>query len=57
MAAHLLIALLDKVATPKKILEFKDTKVIALDRDIKSKKLADEIMEKFQGRFYFKNKI
>ena len=40
----------------KKILEFKDTKVIALDRDIKSKKLADEIMEKFQGRFYFKNK-
>ena len=40
----------------KKILEFEGTKVVALDRDIKSKKLADKILEKFQGRFHFKNK-
>ena len=30
----------------KKILKFKNTKVIALDRDIKSKKKADEIRKK-----------
>ena len=40
----------------KKILEYKNTKVIALDRDIKSKKLADKILEKFEERFNFKNK-
>ena len=40
----------------KKILEHKNTKVIALDRDIKSKNLADEILKKFEERFYFKNK-
>ena len=40
----------------KKILSFKDTKVIAIDRDIESKYLADKISKKFQERFYFKNK-
>jgi 16S rRNA (cytosine1402-N4)-methyltransferase len=40
----------------KKILSFKNTKVIALDRDIESKKKADEIINKFQDRFVFKNK-
>ena len=40
----------------KKILSFKNTKVIAIDRDIESKYLADKISEKFQERFYFKNK-
>ena len=40
----------------KKILSFKNTQVIGLDRDIKSKKQADKISEKFQDRFIFKNK-
>jgi 16S rRNA (cytosine1402-N4)-methyltransferase len=40
----------------KKILSFKDTRVIALDRDIESKKKADLITDKFQERFTFKNK-
>ena len=40
----------------KKILSFKNTKVIAIDRDIESKQLADKISKKFQERFYFKNK-
>ena len=39
-----------------KILSFKDTYVIALDRDIESKKKADKIQENFQDRFIFKNK-
>ena len=39
-----------------KILSFKNTNVIALDRDIESKKKADKIQENFQGRFIFKNK-
>ncbi len=40
----------------KKILSYENTKVIAIDRDINSKNLADKISEKFQQRFYFKNK-
>ena len=40
----------------KKILSFKDTRVIALDRDIESKKKADLIKDKFPERFIFKNK-
>ena len=40
----------------KKILSFKNTKVIAIDRDIESKQWADKISKKFQERFYFKNK-
>jgi len=40
----------------KKILSFKDTRVIALDRDIESKKKADLITDKFPERFIFKNK-
>ena len=39
----------------KKILKFKETKVIALDRDLESLKNAEEIKNKFKGRFLFKN--
>ena len=40
----------------KKILSYKNTKVIALDRDIESKIKADKILHKFKNRFVFKNK-
>ena len=40
----------------KKILSFKNTQVIALDRDIESKKKADEILKIYPNRFLFKNK-
>ena len=40
----------------KKILNFGDTKVIALDRDAESKKIADKFSNKFHNRFLFKNK-
>jgi len=40
----------------KKILNFKNTQVIALDRDIESKIKADQIQQKFPSRFLFKNK-
>jgi len=40
----------------KKILSFKNTQIIALDRDEESKKKADKIFQKFEGRFTFKNK-
>ena len=40
----------------KKILSFSGTKVIALDRDIETKKKADDILDKFKDRFIFKNK-
>ncbi len=40
----------------KKILSYKDTQVIAIDRDTESKKNADKISEKFPNRFIFKNK-
>ncbi len=39
----------------KKILEFENTKVIGLDRDIESQKVANSILENFEGRFIFKN--
>ncbi len=39
----------------KKILEFDKTKVIALDRDPDSKKVALKLEEKFEDRFKFKN--
>ncbi len=39
----------------KEILKFKETKIIALDRDIESKKKADKFFEKFKDRFFFKN--
>jgi 16S rRNA (cytosine1402-N4)-methyltransferase len=39
----------------KKILEFDNTKVIALDRDIESEKNANKIKQNFQDRFIFKN--
>ena len=40
----------------KKILSYKNTQVIALDRDIESKKKANKILEEFKDRFVFKNK-
>ena len=40
----------------KEILAHKNTKVIALDRDIKCKLIADKIEDKFQDRFIFRNK-
>ncbi len=39
----------------KKILEFSNTKVIALDRDIDSKKIADKLKNIFPNRILFKN--
>ncbi len=40
----------------KKILSYENTQVIAIDRDIKSKKKADKFSQEFQNRFFFKNK-
>ena len=40
----------------KKILSYENTRVIAIDRDINSKKLANKISEKFQQRIDVKNK-
>ena len=40
----------------KKILEFSNTKIIALDRDRDTKKIALELEKKFKNRFIFKNK-
>ena len=39
----------------KKILEFENTKVIALDRDIDSERKANLLKNKFEDRFLFKN--
>jgi len=39
----------------RKILDFPDTKVIALDRDLDTTKKAKEIQDKFVDRFLFKN--
>ncbi len=39
----------------KKILEFKETKVIALDRDPESVKASFKLQEKYEDRFKFKN--
>ena len=39
----------------KEILKYSDTNVIGIDRDEKSKKIADKIQKKFEGRFIFKN--
>jgi len=39
----------------KKILNFDNTKVIALDRDLESLKKSEEIKEQFEDRFIFKN--
>ena len=40
----------------KEILKYDNTQIIALDRDIETKKKADLIFKKFQNRFVFKNK-
>ena len=39
----------------KKILNFENTKVIGLDRDIQSQKIANSILDDFEDRFIFKN--
>jgi 16S rRNA (cytosine1402-N4)-methyltransferase len=39
----------------KKILNYENTKVIALDRDVDSKKIANKFKENFEDRFIFKN--
>ncbi len=39
----------------KKILDFENTNVIALDRDIKCAKIANQLKENFEDRFIFKN--
>ena len=39
----------------KEILNFKNTKVIGIDRDINSKIIGDKIQKKFSDRFKFKN--
>ncbi len=39
----------------KKILNFKNTKVIALDRDKESEKIANQFKKNFEDRFIFKN--
>ena len=39
----------------KKILDFKNTKVIAIDRDIESEKIANQLKQNFEDRFIFKN--
>jgi len=39
----------------KKILDFPETKVIGVDRDLESSKKASEIQNKFEDRFLFKN--
>ena len=39
----------------KKILNFKDTKVIALDRDLESLIKAEQVQKEFKDRFLFKN--
>ena len=40
----------------QKILSYKNTSVIALDRDIESQKIAEKFFEKYKNRFIFKNK-
>ena len=40
----------------EKILSFKNTEVIALDRDLQSKKIAEKVLDKYQSRFLFRNK-
>ena len=39
----------------KKILEFKNTNVIAIDRDMNSAKIANQLKQSFQNRLIFKN--
>ena len=39
----------------KKILNYDNTKVIALDRDVESEKIANKFKEDFEDRFIFKN--
>jgi len=40
----------------EKILSYKNTQVLALDRDLESKKIAQKFKDRFENRFTFKNK-
>ena len=40
----------------KKILNFKDTKVIAIDRDKETENFANKVSSKYQNRFFLKTK-
>ena len=40
----------------KEILKYNNTKIIALDRDVKSKVKAEEILNKYHNRFFFENR-
>ena len=51
MVAHLLIVPLVRVDIQKKILNFKDTKVIAIDRDKETENFAGIVSSKYQDRF------
>ena len=55
MVAHLLIVHLDKVDTQEEFSNMKKTKVIGLDRDIKSKIIGKKIELEYPNRFIFKN--
>ena len=39
----------------KKILEFSNTKVIGIDRDVDSERISIELEKKYKNRFFFKN--
>ena len=39
----------------KKFLKYSDTKIIALDRDVESQKIAQKLQNKYKERLYFKN--
>ena len=39
----------------KKILEFSNTKVIGIDRDVDSERISTELEKKYKNRFFFKN--
>ena len=44
-----------KAGISKKILDYENTNVIALDRDKESEKIANQLKENFENRFIFKN--
>jgi len=55
MVAHLLTVPLAKEDIQKKILENKNNKILAIDRDNNSLNVADQLKKKYQNRFDFKN--
>ena len=55
MVAHLLTVLLVKVAIQKKILENRNNKVLAIDRDKEVYLYAKKLEKNYKNRFFFKN--